>query len=127
MSAADTTVKSLMQWPVAMVGESTSMRMVADALVADEVGALAVVSDDRLIGVIAERDIVRQVVFGADPDHTLAGDMMSTEPVTVAPGDSVQHASDLMREAGVRHLPVLDGDDLVGFISIRDLIDVRSS
>lgn len=125
MSATDTTVKSLMKWPVAMVGESTSMRMVADALVADEVGALAVVADDRLIGVIAERDVVRQVAAGADPDATRAGDMMSTEPVTVAPGDSVHRASDLMREAAVRHLPVVDGDEIVGFISIRDLIDVR--
>lgn len=126
MSAADTTVKSLMKWPVAMVGESTSMRLVADALVADEVGALAVVADDRLIGVIAERDVVRQVAAGADPDHKLAGDMMSTQPVTVAPGDSLQHASDLMREAAVRHLPVVEGDEIVGFVSIRDLFDVWS-
>lgn len=121
MSATDATIKSLMRWPVATVDGATSLRAVAEALAADELGALAVVERDRLIGVIAERDVVQQVAAGTDPDQTRASDVMSTEPVTVSPSDSVDHASDVMREAGVRHLPVLDGDDLVGFVSIRDL------
>lgn len=122
MSAADATVKSLMRWPVATVAGSASLRDVAEALVADEVGALAVVEHERLVGVIAERDVVRQVAAGADPAYKRADDMMSTDPVTVAPTDTVAHAGALMREAGVRHLPVVDGGVLVGFVSIRDVL-----
>ncbi len=50
--------------------------------------------------------------------------MMSTDLVTVGPGDTLEAAGTLMREAAVRHLPVLDGTELVGFLSIRDLFDV---
>ena len=121
-TAPDVTVKSLMKWPVAVVAESTSLRQVAEALVADEVGALAVVEHGHLIGVISERDVVRQVAAGVDAEHKRAGDMMSTEPVTVTPEDTVEHAAALMREAEVRHLPVVDGTELVGFVSIRDVL-----
>lgn len=127
MSAADTTVKSLMQWPVATVSEATSLRAVAEALVADEVGALAVVEHDRIIGVIAERDVVRQVAAGVDPDDKRAGDMMSTQPVTVTSTDTVARARALMQEAAVRHLPVVDDGELVGFVSIRDVLEAQSS
>lgn len=123
MSAADATVKSLMKWPVATVGGATSLRMVAEALVADEIGALAVIENDRVVGVIAERDVVRQVAAGVDPEHKRAEDMMSVQPVTVTPEDSVAHAASLMREAAVRHLPVLEGGELVGFVSIRDVLE----
>lgn len=127
MSAADVTVKSLMKWPLATVSESTPMRAVAEALVADEVGALAVVEHDRIIGVIAERDVVRQVAAGVDPDDKRAGDMMSTDPVTVAPTDTVARARALMQEAAVRHLPVVDAGELVGFVSIRDVLEAQTA
>jgi CBS domain-containing protein len=116
-------VKTRMRWPVAAVGGATPLREVAESLVADELGALAVVENDRLIGVISERDVVRQVAMGADPDHTRAADMMSTEPVTVVPEDTLEHAATLMREAAVRHLPVVEGERIKGFLSIRDLLD----
>ena len=117
-------VKSLMRWPVATIGGATPLRQVADALVADELGALAVVENGSLIGVISERDVVRQVAMGSDVDHTRASDMMSTEPVTVAPEDDVERAARLMQEAAVRHLPVVEDDGIVGFLSIRDLFDL---
>lgn len=126
MSATDITVKSLMKWPVAVVAESTSLRQVAEALVADEVGALAVMEGSHLIGVIAERDVVRQVAAGVDPEHKRAGDMMSTQPVTVTPEDTVEHAAALMREAAVRHLPVVDRAEVVGFVSIRDVLEAQA-
>ena len=120
-------VKSLMRWPVAMVGGATSLRQVADALVTDELGALAVVENDCLIGVISERDVVRQVASGADADEVLAADVMSMETVTVAPSATVGEAASLMLEAAVRHLPVLQDEELVGFLSMRDVFEVYRS
>ena len=122
--APSSPVKTLMRWPVATIGGATALRQVADSLVADELGALAVVENDKLIGVISERDVVRQVAMGADPDHTRASDMMSTDPVTVTPEDSLESAAALMSEAGVRHLPVVADDGTVGFLSIRDLFSM---
>lgn len=114
-------VRTLMRWPVATVSGATSLAQVAEALATDEVGALAVVDHDSMIGVISERDVVRQVAAGADLEHTRASDMMSTDPVTVQPGDALSHAAQLMMEADVRHLPVLDKGEVAGFLSIRDL------
>ena len=110
-----------MMWPVATVGSGASLRQIAEALTADELGALAVLENDTLVGVVSERDVVRHVAAGSDLDHTRARDVMSTDPVTVQPDDSLRHAAQLMRDAAVRHLPVLEDDLIAGFLSIRDL------
>lgn len=123
--AQSSAVKTVMRWPVAAVGGATPLRAIAEALVADELGALAVIEKDKLIGVISERDVVREVALGSDPEHTRASEMMSTEPVTVRPDDTLAHAARLMREAGVRHLPVVEDDRIAGFLSIRDVLDAQ--
>ena len=117
-------VRTLMMWPVAVVASGASLRQVADSLAADELGALAVLEHDKLVGVVSERDVVRHVAAGADLDHTRAGDVMTTDLVTVQTSDTLAHAAQLMRQAAVRHLPVLEGDLIAGFLSIRDLFDV---
>lgn len=123
--AQSSPVKTVMRWPVAATGGATPLRVIAEALVADELGALAVVEKDKLIGVISERDVVRQVALGADPEHTRASEMMSTDPVTITPEDTIQDAARLMREAAVRHLPVVKDEQIVGFLSIRDVLDAQ--
>ena len=110
-----------MMWPVATVGSGASLRQIAEALTVDELGALAVLENDTLVGVVSERDVVRHVAAGSDLDHTRARDVMSTDPVTVQTDDSLGHAAQLMRDAAVRHLPVLEDDLIAGFLSIRDL------
>jgi CBS domain-containing protein len=113
-----------MMWPVAVVDSGTTLRQAAESLAADELGALAVLEKDTLVGVLSERDVVRHVAAGADLDETLVRDGMSTDLVTVQTDDSLGHAAQLMREAAVRHLPVLEGDLIAGFLSIRDLFDM---
>ncbi len=122
-------VRTLMRWPVATVNLATGLGQVAESLAADEVGALAVIENGSLVGVISERDIVRQIAAGADLEHKRASEMMSIDPVTVGPGDALSRAAHLMREADVRHLPVVEDGSVVGILSIRDVFDlyVRSA
>jgi CBS domain-containing protein len=117
-------VRTVMAWPVATVETLASLTQVAEALAADEIGALCVVEQDALAGIVSERDIVTHVAAGADPAHLTAGDVMSNDLITVGPDDPVLLVARTMREAQVRHLPVVDNGLISGIVSIRDLFNV---
>ena len=103
------------------VETSVSIIEVAQRMVDRNVGAVLVLDDGRLAGILTERDVLRAVARGLD-DATRVGDCMTTQPDTIAPDDTTEHAAVLMLHGGFRHLPVVEGDDLVGVISIRDLV-----
>jgi CBS domain-containing protein len=117
-------VRTVMMWPVATVETLATMTQVAEALAADEIGALCVVEHDALAGIVSERDVVTHLAAGANPAHLTAGEMMSSDPITVAPEDTVLSVARMMREAQVRHLPVVEGSLIAGIVSIRDVLDV---
>ena len=118
------TVNRLMEWPFATVDSDATLAAVAQALAEYEVGALAVMDDDTLVGVISERDIVVHIAQGANLEHVTAAEVMATELVTVEPTATVVEAARLMVESGVRHLPVLtEDDDVVGFLSVRTVVE----
>jgi CBS domain-containing protein len=100
--------------------------MVFDAiqLMADKnVGALPVVEKGELVGIISERDYTRKVILkGKSSKDTPVRDIMTREPVTVHPGDSVGECMQVMTEKRVRHLPVMEGAKMVGLLSIGDLV-----
>lgn len=86
------------------------------------IGAILVIEKGRLAGIFTERDaLVRVLAKGIDPATTLVGEVMTRNPDTIQPTESVQTALDLMAERGYRHLPVIDDGRLYGIISIRDL------
>jgi CBS domain-containing protein len=117
-------VRAVMMWPVAIVDGGATLTEVAEALAAEEIGALCVTEEGRLAGIVSERDVVAHVAAGADPAHLTAGDVMSTELVTASPDDSILLAARAMQEAQVRHLPVVDGSRIAGIVSMRDLFTV---
>ena len=101
--------------------------MVFDAIqLMDEknVGALPVVDDKTLVGVISERDYTRKIIVkGRSSKDTPVSDIMTKELLTVNPGDSVADCMRIMTEKSVRHLPVLEGTKLVGILSIGDVVN----
>ncbi len=89
----------------------------------NNVGALPVVEGDKLVGMISERDYTRKVMLkGRSSKDTPVGDIMSRDLVTVSPDQSVSECMSIITESRVRHLPVIDGTQLVGIISIGDLV-----
>ena len=101
--------------------------MVFDAIqLMDEknVGALPVVDNETLVGVVSERDYTRKIIVkGRSSKDTPVSDIMTKELLTVNPGDSVADCMRIMTEKRVRHLPVLEGTKLVGILSIGDVVN----
>jgi CBS domain-containing protein len=94
-----------------------------DTMVRRNVGALVVVEDGVLIGMVTERDYLRRIALeGRTSKATFVEQIMSTSPVTVAPSTSVDDCMRIMTENRIRHLPVLVGDRLVGLVSIGDIV-----
>ncbi len=87
------------------------------------IGALLVMTDRRLVGIVSERDYARKVILlGRASADTPVADIMSTPVITVQPSDTVQKCMQLMTDRHVRHLPVTDGDKVLGMVSIGDLV-----
>ena len=100
-----------------------SLTEVAKRMVAKDVGAVLVSEGKRLVGILTERDVLRAVARGIDESTTVA-DWMTRDPETLDPDETTEHAAVLMIHGGFRHLPVAENDEIVGMLSIRDLMRV---
>ena len=88
------------------------------------IGSLVVLDDDKLVGVITERHYAREIALkGKTSQETLVRDIMSTKVFCTRPDQSVQECMAVMTARAVRHLPVLDHGQLVGIVSIGDMVN----
>lgn len=111
--------------PLIHVDSRDNVRDAARRMSQQNIGAVAVLDDGKLVGVFSERDVMSRVVVpGLDPDATPVSKVMTRDIVVGAPGEDVDEAIQKMASVGCRHLPVVDGGNLVGMISIRDLLEV---
>ena len=117
------TAREVMTGGVECVGERDTVLDAASKLSELDVGSMPICGEDnRLKGMLTDRDIVVKVLAqGKDPSSVTAGELGEGKPVTIGADDGVDEALRTMAEHKVRRLPVIDGHDLVGVVSIADL------
>ncbi len=121
-------VRNAMSPAVLTVGPTHTLRQAAKQMAARKVGAAVVMDADADgPGILTERDVLESIAADQDPDVELAGHHLTKDAVTATPDWDLQRAAQVMVDGGFRHLVVCEGDDVVGVLSVRDLIRVWSS
>lgn len=103
---------------------SDTLKAAASLMWAQQTGSLVVMDGDDLIGIITERDILKGVARGLDPDRASVEELMTANVVTVTPDTPLFEVARLMAARWIRHLPVVDSATVVGMVSQRDLVGV---
>lgn len=103
---------------------SETVRTAANEMSRRHIAAVLVVDDDNTLrGIFTERDVLDRVLMASrDPDTTPLSDVMTRDPVTIDASQPVRTAIAELKANGVRHMPVLDGDELIGIVSMRDFL-----
>jgi CBS domain-containing protein len=119
-----TYVKELLKgkktWTVA---PSASVYDAISEMASREIGALLVTEGDKVIGIITERDYARKIILeGKSSKNTPVREIMTKRVIYVVPDQKIEECMALMIEKRIRHLPVLEGNKLVGMISMRDVV-----
>jgi CBS domain-containing protein len=87
------------------------------------IGALPVVENQQLAGIFSERDYARKIVLqNRTSQDTLIGEIMTSAVITITPQDSIEHCMEMMSSKKIRHLPVMENNQMVGIISIGDVV-----
>ncbi len=116
-------VRDGMSEVVLTVGPSHTLREAATMMVDKGIGAALVSDDERPVPcIVTERDILNSLGEGQDPDVELVSEHMSEGLVAASPDWSLERAASEMSTRGIRHLVVFEGGDLVGVLSIRDIV-----
>jgi CBS domain-containing protein len=111
--------------PLFHVPSTSTVRDVARTMSDRNIGAIAVLDSGKLVGIFSERDVLTRIVAeGRNPDDTRVDSVMTKDIIVASPGDDINDALQKMHECNCRHLPVVQGGNLVGMISIRDLLKV---
>lgn len=110
------------------VGPSHTLRQAAKAMVERNTGAALVIDDEAPTpGIVTERDLLLSVGAGEDPDVETVGGRMTESVLAAAPDWSLEHAAAEMSRRGIRHLVVFEGGEVIGILSMRDIVKVWTS
>jgi CBS domain-containing protein len=101
-----------------------TLRAAAERMWRHQTGSLLVMDQDRLAGIITERDLLRAVALGADPGTVTVNEVMTTAVFTVRPDLPLQEAARVMASRWIRHLPVVEQGRVLGVVSMRDVAGV---
>ena len=117
-------VRDVMTPAVVTESRHDSLSSAAEIMWRQQTGSLLVTEAGQIVGIITERDLLRAVALGADPERTTVDEAMTAEVYTVPPDTQLQEAARAMAARWIRHLPVVEGGQLLGVVSMRDVTGV---
>ncbi len=117
-------VRDVMTQATVTESRHDSLRSAAERMWRQQTGSLIITEGGQLTGIITERDVLRAVALGADPDKTSVDDAMTAEVYTVPPDMQLQDAAREMATRWIRHLPIVADGQLLGVVSMRDVTGV---
>lgn len=105
------------------VPANTSVLNALRVMMEKNISALLILEERQLLGIFTERDYARKIILqGKASADTLLNEVMTSQPITVSPEDSLDHCMQTMTDKHIRHLPVVQGDQLIGMVSIGDVV-----
>jgi CBS domain-containing protein len=115
-------VADVMAFRVVTVSPDDTVQVAIGRMLEENVGSVAVCEGERLVGIFTERDVLRLAGEGPDFAAIRVADVMTRQLVTLSPDDDILGAARLMGERKIRHLPVLEGENLLGMVGIREVV-----
>src|SRR4051812_409914 len=115
-------VADVMAFRIVKVSPEDPVRVAITRMLEENVGSVAVCEGERLVGIFTERDVLRLTAEGPQFDEVRVGDVMTRQLVTLSPNDDILDAARLMGERKIRHLPVIEGENLLGIVGIREVV-----
>jgi CBS domain-containing protein len=114
-------VADVMSSDLCVAGPESTVGEAATLMGEHAIGSVLICDEERLVGILTERDIVRALSSAHDAPMRPAAEWMTKDPTTIRPDHDAREALRTMVQGGFRHLPVLDGDKVVGMVSMRDV------
>ncbi len=118
-------VREVMNKNVMTIKPDEILRKAAGMMSNYHIGSLVVVDNDKIVGILTERNVLVAVADGKDPELTTVEEVMAKKVVTISPGKTIEEAIGLMTEHKIKKLPVVDGEKLAGIITASDIIVVE--
>jgi CBS domain-containing protein len=115
-------VADIMVFRVVKVSPDDTVSVAIARMLEENVGSVGVCEGEKLVGMFTERDVLRLAGEGSQFADVRVGDVMTRQLVTLAPDDDILDAARLMGERKIRHLPVLEGENLLGIVGIREVV-----
>ncbi len=120
-----TVLRDLMHTSVVTATPDTTVAAAAASMISAKVGSAVVMQGSFLAGILTERDVLRAASSGRDLSRSMISEWMTPDPQSLEPGASVEEAAQIMLLNGFRHLPVVEGREVLGVVSLRDLFAAR--
>ena len=115
-------IADVMSLRVVKVAPDDAVRLAIARMLEEDIGSVAVCEGQRLVGIFTERDVLRLAGEGPEFADVRVGDVMTRRLVTISSDDEILAAAQLMAERRIRHLPVVQGENLLGIVGIREVM-----
>jgi CBS domain-containing protein len=105
------------------IPSDTTVYSALETMLEKSIGAIMVVDNEKLVGIFSERDYARKLILkGKSSKETLIKEVMTENPITVTPDSSIEECMKLISEKKIRHLPVMENNQLIGLVSVGDVV-----